>query len=86
MGSGLAILSVVCRLVRGTALGLGRLSFVVRWVASGQSTTAISGGAQRQGIRTWHFLWGFECGASWTAVAVYLPPKAELFLGFAGWA
>jgi hypothetical protein len=23
-----------------------------------------------------------ECGASWTAVALYLPPKAELF----GWA
>jgi hypothetical protein len=24
----------------------------------------------------------FECGASWTAVALYLPPKAEL----SGWA
>ena len=48
------------------------------------TTTAISGGAQRQGIRTWHFLWNFECGASWTAVALYLPPKAELFLGLRG--
>jgi hypothetical protein len=37
-------------------------------------TTAISGGSQRQGIRTWHFLRNFECGASWTAVALYLPP------------
>ena len=42
------------------------------------------GGAQRQGIRTWHFLWNFECGASWTAVALYLPPKAELFFGLRG--
>jgi hypothetical protein len=25
------------------------------------------------------FLRNFECGASWTAVALYLPPKAELF-------
>ena len=48
------------------------------------ATTAISGGAQRQGIRTWHFLWNFECGASWTAVALYLPPKAELFFGLRG--
>jgi hypothetical protein len=48
------------------------------------STTAISGGAQRQGIRTWHFLWNFECGASWTAVTLYLPPKAELCFGLRG--
>jgi hypothetical protein len=47
-------------------------------------TTAISGGAQRQGIRTWHFLWNFACGASWNAVALYLPPKAELFFGLRG--
>jgi hypothetical protein len=43
------------------------------------ATTAISGGSQRQGIRTWHFLRRFECGASWTAVALYLPPKADFF-------
>ena len=49
-----------------------------------ETTTAISGGAQRQGIRTWHFLWVFECGASWTAVTLYLPPKAELFFGLRG--
>jgi hypothetical protein len=50
----------------------------------GGATTAISGGSQRQGIRTWHFLRRFECGASWTAVALYLPPKAELFFGLRG--
>jgi hypothetical protein len=44
-------------------------------------TTAISGGSQRKGITTWHFLRNFECGASWTAVAFYLPPKVELFFG-----
>jgi hypothetical protein len=48
------------------------------------ATTAISGGAQRQGIRTWHFLWNFECGASCTAVAIYLPPMAELFFWASG--
>jgi hypothetical protein len=48
-------------------------------------TTAISGGSQRQGIRTWHFLRRFECGASWTAVALYLSPKAE-FCFWASWA
>jgi hypothetical protein len=34
------------------------------------------------GITTWSFLRFFECGASWTAVPLYLLPKAEL----SGWA
>ena len=49
-----------------------------------RSTTAISAGSQRKEITTWHFfLRNFESGASWTAVALYLPPKAELCFGSA---
>jgi hypothetical protein len=32
------------------------------------------------------FLRNFECGAPWTAVALYLPPKAELLFWASGWA
>jgi hypothetical protein len=48
------------------------------------ATTAISRGSQRQGIRTWHFLRRFACGASWTGVALYLPPTAVFFFWASG--
>jgi hypothetical protein len=53
------------------------------WLVGGgqQSTTAISGGSQRNGIRTYHFSQIFECGAFCAAATLYLPPKAELLAG-----
>jgi hypothetical protein len=47
-----------------------------------RTTTRRSAHYKTYGITTWSFSRVFECGASWTAAALYLPPKAELF----GWA
>jgi hypothetical protein len=46
------------------------------------ATTRRSAHYKTYGITTWSFSRIFECVASWTAVTLYLPPKAELF----GWA
>jgi hypothetical protein len=40
------------------------------------------GGHNGRELRHDTFLRGFECGASWTAVALYLPPKAKLVVLF----
>jgi hypothetical protein len=47
------------------------------WVLTG-STTEKSAHSKTHGITTWGFPRVFECGASWTAVPLYLPPKAVL--------
>jgi hypothetical protein len=44
----------------------------------------IRGGHNGRELGHGTFLWGFECGAPWTAVTLYLPPKAELFFGLRG--
>jgi hypothetical protein len=46
-----------------------------------EATRRRSAQSKTHEIRTWHFLRNFQCGASWTAAALYLPPKAESFWG-----
>jgi hypothetical protein len=44
----------------------------------GSTTTEKPAHSKTHGIATWSFSRVFKCGASWTAVALYLPPKAEI--------
>jgi hypothetical protein len=51
----------------------------VHLVRGHEATRRRSAHSKTHEIRTWHFLRSSWCGASWTAAALYLPPKAEIF-------